>query len=174
MKRSLRKRTPPLWTASEIRLVHRPGHIHIQLEAIDKGLLTKSDNLQQNSKLRLLVVSRDGPLLHTRDLMLGTFFSVCTAGTVAEARNLIEQERFDLLVLCHSLTEEECRHLTKLAHRKRSTVKVLATSPRGRDVKPWADVQIGVDLGSYGLVKACADMLGFRMKSKARSLASHG
>ena len=58
---------------------------------------------------RVLVVSRDVPLLRTRDLMQGTFFSVLTAGTVAEARNLIEEEQFDLLVLCHSLTEQECR-----------------------------------------------------------------
>ena len=86
---------------------------------------------------RVLVVTRDVPLLRTRDLMLGTFFSVLTAGTVAEARNLIEEERFDLLVLCHSLTEQECRQLTKSAQLRRSTAKVLATSPHGKDVKPW-------------------------------------
>lgn len=122
---------------------------------------------------RVLVVSRDVPLLRARGLMLGTFFSVLTAGTVAEARNLIEEERFDLLVLCHSLTEQECRQLTKSAQLRRSTVKVLATSPRGKDVKPWADKQIGVDLGSYELVKVCVNMLGFRMMSKARPVTSH-
>lgn len=134
------------------------------------GSLTNSQESQRNSMPRVLVVSRDVPLLRTRDLMLGTFFSVLTA----EARNLIEEERFDLLVLCHSLTEQECRQLTKSAQLRRSTVKVLATSPRGKDVKPWADKQIGVDLGSYELVKACVSMLGLRMKSKARPVTSHG
>lgn len=137
------------------------------------GSLTNSQESQRNSMPRVLVVSRDVPLLRARDLMLGTFFSVLTAGTVAEARNLIEEERFDLLVLCHSLTEQECRQLTKSAQLRRSTVKVLATSPRGKDVKPWADKQIGVDLGSYELVKVCVNMLGFRMMSKARPVTSH-
>ena len=137
------------------------------------GSLTNSQESQRNSMPRVLVVSRDVPLLRTRDLMLGTFFSVLTAGTVAEARNLIEEERFDLLVLCHSLTEQECWQLTKSAQLRRSTVKVLATSPRGKDVKPWADKQIGVDLGSYELVKVCVNMLGFRMMSKARPVTSH-
>lgn len=137
------------------------------------GSLTNSQESQRNSMPRVLVVSRDVPLLRTRDLMQGTFFSVLTAGTVAEARNLIEEERFDLLVLCHSLTEQECRQLTKSAQLRRSTVKVLATSPHGKDVKPWADKQIGVDLGSYELVKACVSMFGLRMKSKARPVTSH-
>lgn len=119
-------------------------------------------------KPKVLVVSRDVPLLRTRNLILGTFFSVCTAGTLREARNLIEQNHFDLLVLCHSFTHEEGCQLATFARQRRSPVKILATSALGNDVKPWADAQIGLDRGPYGLMQACVDVLGFRLQRKAR------
>jgi hypothetical protein len=39
----------------------------------------------------------------------------------------------------------------------------------GANCKIWADKQLGVDAGPYGLVKKCAEMLGYVLKSKARA-----
>jgi DNA-binding response OmpR family regulator len=123
-----------------------------------------------NSHARVLVVSRDEMLLRTREMILGAFFSVQGAGRFNEARVLLATQNFDLIVLCHSLTYDECERLAMMAHQKipRSLVLAMTASSRG-NLKPWADKQLGVDVGPYGLLKKCAEMLGFVLKSKARA-----
>ena len=64
-----------------------------------------------NSHARVLVVSRDEMLLRTREMILGAFFVVRGAGRFSEARTLLTNNRFDLIVICHSLTEDECERL---------------------------------------------------------------
>jgi DNA-binding NtrC family response regulator len=122
-----------------------------------------------NSSARVLVVSRDEMILRTRVMILGAFFEVHGAGRTSEAVPLIEQHVFDLLVLCHSLTNAECEQLVTLAQGENPKTQVLAMSPRGDASKPWADKQLGVDAGPYGLLKKCAAMLGLVLKSKAKA-----
>ena len=122
-----------------------------------------------NSKPNVLVVSRDEMLLRTRTMILGAFFDVQGAGRPSEARALIQGTMFDLVVLCHSLTNEECVDLVQLTHDQNPRPKILAMNGSDRSPKPWADKQLGVDAGPYGLVKKCAEMLGYVLKSKARA-----
>lgn len=123
-----------------------------------------------NSHARVLIVSRDEMLLRTREMILGAFFAVHGAGRFSEAVTLMKAHRFDLLVLCHSLTFDECERLSFLAHEQNPRTLVLAMSASSRSaVKPWADRQLGVDAGPYGLLKKCAEMLGYVLKSKARA-----
>jgi len=123
-----------------------------------------------NSHARVLVVSRDEMLLRTREMILGAFFAVRGAGRFSEARVLLTNNRFDLIILCHSLTQEECERLALIAHEQDHRPLILAMSASSRgNIKPWADKQLGVDAGPYGLVKKCAEMLGFVLKSKARA-----
>jgi DNA-binding response OmpR family regulator len=122
-----------------------------------------------NSNARVLVVSRDEMLLRTRVMILGAFFEVSGAGRSSEAIALIEDHVFDLMVLCHSLTNAECEQLVDLAHEGNPNTMVLAMSARGDASKPWADKQLGVDAGPYGLLKKCAAMLGLVLKSKAKA-----
>lgn len=125
-----------------------------------------------NSHARVLVVSRDEMLLRTRQMILGAFFQVQGAGRFTEARALIRGGSFDLIVLCHSLTEDECKQLADLIRQQNPHPQILAMSASSRATpRLWADKQLGVDAGPYGLVKKCAEMLGFVLKSKAR--ASH-
>jgi DNA-binding response OmpR family regulator len=123
-----------------------------------------------NSHARVLVVSRDEMLLRTREMILGAFFAVQGAGRFTEARALMTSNRFDLIVLCHSLTYEESERLAMMAHQQnpRPLILAMGASSRG-STKPWADKQLGVDAGPYGLLKKCAEMLGFVLKSKART-----
>lgn len=124
-----------------------------------------------NSHARVLVVSRDEMLLRTREMILGAFFQVERAGRFVEARALLNTKAFDLIVLCHSLSSIECEQLAQLARKQAPRTQILAMSPSSRaSVLPWADKQLGVDAGPYGLVKKCAEMLGFVLKSKARSV----
>ncbi|HEY2469803.1 MAG TPA: hypothetical protein VGI45_18430 [Terracidiphilus sp.] len=124
-----------------------------------------------NSHAQVLVVSRDEMLLRSRQMILGAFFLVEGAGRFTEAKVLLNSKPFDLIVLCHSLTPSECEQLAMLARKQLHRPQVLAMSASSRaSVKPWADKQLGVDAGPYGLVKKCAEMLGFALKSKARTV----
>jgi hypothetical protein len=123
-----------------------------------------------NSHARVLVVSRDEMLLRTREMILGAFFAVRGAGRSSEAKTLLTNYRFDLIVLCHSLTNDECERLAMIAHEQNPRCLILAMTATSRAVmKPWADKQLGVDAGPYGLLKKCAEMVGFVLKSKARA-----
>jgi len=123
-----------------------------------------------NSHARVLVVSRDEMLLRSRAMILGAFFAVRSAGRFNEARALLTSDTFDLIILCHSLTPDEGERLAAMAHQRSARCQVLAMSASSRgSLKPWADRQLGVDAGPYGLLKKCAEMLGFVLKSKARA-----
>lgn len=123
-----------------------------------------------NSHARVLVVGRDEMLLRSREMILGAFFAVRGAGRFNEARTLLTSNTFDLVVLCHSLTPDECERLALLARELAPRCQVLAMSASSHaSIKPWADKQLGVDAGPYGLLKKCAEMLGFALKSKARA-----
>lgn len=102
---------------------------------------------------------------------MGAFFHVEGAGRFIEAKALLSKQRFDLIVLCHSLTASECEQLVQLAHEQNPRPQILAMSSSSHaSAKPWADKQLGVDAGPYGLVKKCAEMLGYVLKSKARTV----
>jgi DNA-binding response OmpR family regulator len=123
-----------------------------------------------NSHARVLVVGRDEMLLRTREMILGAFFVVEGAGRLAEAVTAMKRSKFDLIVLCHSLTQDECEGLALLAGQHTPRPLILAMSASSRtDVKTWADEQLGVDAGPYAVVKKCAQMLGYVLKSKARA-----
>ena len=85
---------------------------------------------------------------------------------------MLNNKPFDLIVLCHSLTVTECEQLAMLARKQIPRPQILAMSASSRisSSKPWADKQLGVDAGPYGLVKKCAEMLGYVLKSKARTV----
>jgi hypothetical protein len=124
-----------------------------------------------NSKARVLIVSRDDMLRRTREMILGGYFNVQAAGRCSEAKAMIATTPFDLVVLCHSLQENECEQLAQLAHSQVARVMVLAmnAATNGAEQWPWADKQLGVDAGPYGLLKMCASMLGLTLKSKAKA-----
>lgn len=126
--------------------------------------------MSMGSSARVLIVSRDDMLLRTREMILGAFFEVEGAGRPSEAKALLKGNAFDLIVLCHSLTPDECEHLANLAHSQDPTAKVLAMSANGcSKAQSWADRQLGVDAGPYGLLKECSEMLGYVLKSKAKA-----
>ena len=123
-----------------------------------------------NSHARVLVVSRDEMLLRSKTKKKKTKNTKQNTRRFNEARALLTSDTFDLIVLCHSLTPDEAERLASMARQRSPRCQVLAMTASSRGtLKPWADRQLGVDAGPYGLLKKCAEMLGFVLKSKARA-----
>ena len=121
------------------------------------------------SNEHILIVGKDEMLLRTRQMILGTHFQVETAGRVSHAAGLLA-ERFDLLVLCYSLTDEECRQVVQIARNHPPQPEILEIIMLGR---PCAAVGIQEELnseeGPYALLQKAADMVGFELRSIGRS-----
>lgn len=122
------------------------------------------------SNAHILIVGKDEMLLRTRQMILGTHFQVETAGRVSHAAGLLAGRRFDLLVLCYSLTDEECRQVVQIARNHPPQPEILEIIMLGR---PCAAVGIQEELnsedGPYALLQKAADMVGFELKSIRRS-----
>lgn len=112
-------------------------------------------------------------LLKTREMIFGAYFEVTAAGRATEAIARLASTYFDLVVLCHSLTENECERIAGIAHKHAHPARILALKPLTDfgDEKAWADDEIGVDAGPYGLLLKAAEMLDFRILSRARPRA---
>src|ERR1022692_4772393 len=93
-----------------------------------------------NAGPHVLVVSRDERLLQTRQLILEAFFQVNGAGRLQEVQALLSKREFDLVVLCHSLTESDCRRISEFVNCQSNRPKILMLRATGSDlVRPGAD-----------------------------------
>ncbi len=117
---------------------------------------------------QVLVVSRDAMLLQTRQLILGAFFRVLGAGRVREAEALFATCRFDLVILCYTLTETECRELIQLADEQKHRPRILMLTPVGfPPAEPCAGSASMTESGPYYLLKKSAELLGIDIRAKA-------
>jgi len=119
---------------------------------------------------RILLVSRDLMVLQTRKLMLGAYFDVSAAGRVLEAKLHLAERRFDLIVLCYTLTDDECQKILEAAQASCPGAKVLTlTVPGHTKNQPATDSYfLPAEEGPFILVKKSAELLGFEFKSKGR------
>jgi DNA-binding response OmpR family regulator len=117
---------------------------------------------------QVLVVSRDEMLLHTRQLILGAFFQVYGAGRIREVEDLISRRRFDLIILCYTLTESDCQRVMDLVGRQKTRPRILVLSPAGsRPPETESSLVMMTEAGPYYLLKKTAEMLGVDIKAKA-------
>ena len=115
---------------------------------------------------QILVVSRDVMLLQTRQLILGAFFRTQGAGRVREAEALMAVNSFDLVILCYTLTGEECRRLMELSEELRRRPRILMLTPAGTAPAEMGDVMM-TEAGPYYLLKKSAEFLGVDIRDKA-------
>jgi len=85
-----------------------------------------------NAKPNLLCVSRDAVLNRTRRLILERCFEVKLAHTEAEAVALLSGQSFDLVLLCYSLSDGECRGIVEMVHSLPTPMRILLLA-EGRD-----------------------------------------
>lgn len=73
----------------------------------------------------LLVLGHDEMLTKTRRWILEKHFKVQIASDLSEVATLTREEFFDLLILCHTVQEEEAARAVKLVHSLSQKTKVL-------------------------------------------------
>ena len=83
-------------------------------------------------KSKLLCMGHDPVLNRTRRMILEKCFDVTLAHAVPEAVALLSRHRFDLVLLCYSLADEECRRMVEFIHSLPSPAKILALA-EGRE-----------------------------------------
>jgi DNA-binding NtrC family response regulator len=116
---------------------------------------------------QVLLVSRDAMLLQTRQLILGAFFRARTAGRVREAEELISTYRFDLIILCYTLTDAESRRLTDLAALQNHQPRILILTPAGfPSPDPGVADAVMIEAGPYYLLKKSAELLGVDIRPR--------
>src|ERR1700752_1587770 len=119
-----------------------------------------------NDQKRILIVSRDLMVLQTRKLMLGAYFDVSAAGRVLEAQILLADRPFDLIVLCYTLTDDECRKIREAARLNCPDAKILMLTVIGYGGPHSATDPhfLPAEKGPFILVKKAAELLGFEFK----------
>jgi hypothetical protein len=133
--------------------------------------LPQADRMK-NSRARLLVASWDETLLQSRTMMLGAYFSVQPAGRLSEAVQLVRKNPFDLLVLCHTLDNYQQETLAFIARQLHPSVEVLVLEKFSASAtKPYANHSYEVGGGPWQLVAICAQIVGYKIRSKANHRA---
>lgn len=126
-----------------------------------------------NPHSQILVVSRDQMLLQTRKLILGTYFEVESAGRMSEAGTALSRHDFDLIVLCDTLTDAECRQIAAMVEGRRPKPTLLSLlGPGNRDHGRQIGRQIALQGGPLQLLKECADVLGCDLRGKQRMISN--
>ncbi len=123
-----------------------------------------------DNQKRILLVSRDLMVLQTRKLMLGAYFDVSAAGRVLEAKILLANRPFDLIVLCYTLTDDDCQKVRDAALLRCPEAKILMLTVPGYGTAQQANDSylLPAEQGPFILVKKAAELLGFEFRSKGR------
>lgn len=124
------------------------------------------------SDAHILLVGRDEMVLNTRKLILGTYFQVDVAGRVSHAAQMITDRKFDLIVLCSSLSAGECERVAEVARTQKPRPKTLTMSEMGRH--PCGDGtgdDMVEEVGPLVLARKVAVMLGLEMKANGRGIS---
>lgn len=119
---------------------------------------------------RILLVSRDLMVLQTRKLMLGAYFDVSAAGRVLEAKIFLAERPFDLIVLCYTLTDDDCQKIIDASRVYSPDAKILMMTITGAKASKSAidSCLLPAEQGPFVLVKKSAELLGFEFRSKGR------
>lgn len=116
---------------------------------------------------QILVVSRDQMLLQTRRLILGTYFEVEGAGRMSEAGSILSHHDFDLIVLCDTLSDVERAQIAEMIRDQDPQPKLLSLlGPGTRGHDPLVGRKVPTGAGPLGLLKVCADALGYDLSVK--------
>jgi hypothetical protein len=113
---------------------------------------------------RILVVSWNPMLEQTRRLILGTYFESDSAGRMPEVERLLRRKRFELVVLCDTLSDSECVEIADLARvHNRGVELILLESPNSERPEYIKGRRIECFRGPLCLLKACAEALEFEV-----------
>ncbi len=118
---------------------------------------------------RLLLVGDEPMLLHTREMILGIGFAVNSSARASEALNFIQNQRYDLIVVCRAT--EAWGKFAEMALQQTPAPRILAITSDEEDAPKWAEAAVWSKKGPYELLKACSEMFGIYKASKSRGLS---
>jgi CheY-like chemotaxis protein len=87
----------------------------------------------------ILAVGQDAELLVTRAAVLRKCNAEVVAARPSEASKMLQAQRFNLLVLCHTVSSDDRDELIQLAHQQASEIQVLeilSTTEHSSDRSP--------------------------------------
>jgi DNA-binding response OmpR family regulator len=88
----------------------------------------------------ILSISQDEGLLLSRAAVLRKTDAEVTAAKAKEAKKILKTQRFDLVVLCHSLSPEDTLEIASLARHQTIAVPVLRVVSKTNFVSEWTFV----------------------------------
>jgi DNA-binding response OmpR family regulator len=91
----------------------------------------------------ILSISQDDRLLLTRTAVLRKTDAEVIAASAGEAKKILKTQRFDLMVLCHSLTSEDTLEIVGLARKKTAAMPILKILANTDFDSEWALVASG-------------------------------
>lgn len=108
----------------------------------------------------VLCLSADPVLNRTRRLVLLPWFEVCVASSLEEAASWMQERRFRVIILCHTLSPDDGRAALELAHTLNPDARILSLeegNPRLSVRSPHQEVRLD---GPADLLRHVASMAG--------------
>jgi DNA-binding response OmpR family regulator len=108
----------------------------------------------------LLCLSKSEELLAIRQLVLATRYDVTAVRSVNEIEALSSDSAFDLLLICHTLSDAECGHAASIARRRWPHIKIITmTTGFSSCSQEISDLRVGSLDGPMPLFRAITLLL---------------
>jgi hypothetical protein len=120
-----------------------------------------------SARPEVLCFGADPVLNRTRRLILQPTFEVCVASTLAEAASWLQERRFQVILLCQTLSLDDARSALELVHTLHPEARILALEeghPRLFLRAPHQEVRLE---GPVDLLRKVAVMTGVRLPEPA-------
>jgi DNA-binding NtrC family response regulator len=122
---------------------------------------------------RILLAGSDFRLLETRAAVLAKTGAEVISRNAKETLRILDREKFDLVILCHSLPEPDAALIVAKIHEKRPGTKILmvASNLDMYGMRPDGDVD-ATSLPEPGHLVALASQL-LKVTSRGASMRAH-
>jgi hypothetical protein len=107
----------------------------------------------------VLCLGSDQRLLEIRGRVLATHYGAVSLGNIEELDALPATKQFDVVVLCHSLSSEQCDMATTIVRERWPKAKIVALSREGSSFLTAADQTIRSLDGPSVLLQAIDGLL---------------
>jgi len=123
-------------------------------------------------KPQILCIGHDPVLNRTRRLILEKHFEVSLAHGPEESVALLGKRRFALILLCYSLTDDECRAVVEILHGVAPDTRILALGEVRERLGLSAPDEVFVSGGPAELLKKCVSIVGMNAAPENRAIAA--
>lgn len=111
------------------------------------------------SRARVLCFSRDRVLGETRRAVLDRRYDAVLAGSLETVGALTSSVLFDVIVLCHTLSVEDCQRCLEILSRVGRMAKIVAVTVEGGSKQPTSDQSVRGLAGPQALLDAVQQVL---------------